>query len=79
MCSCLTTGFIVHQKRKAAQGINIKKQHTATHIINKLSHTAHMKTEIDYLSLWFLSQLLGMAFSMTLFHHIHRTGKKYDA
>uniref|UniRef100_A0A3P9QAI9 Tetraspanin n=1 Tax=Poecilia reticulata TaxID=8081 RepID=A0A3P9QAI9_POERE len=24
-------------------------------------------------------QLLGMAFSMTLFHHIHRTGKKYDA
>ncbi|XP_071756446.1 tetraspanin-9 [Centroberyx gerrardi] len=24
-------------------------------------------------------QLLGMAFSMTLFHQIHRTGKKYDA
>uniref|UniRef100_A0A3P9KMD4 Tetraspanin n=2 Tax=Oryzias latipes TaxID=8090 RepID=A0A3P9KMD4_ORYLA len=24
-------------------------------------------------------QLLGMAFSMILFHHIHRTGKKYDA
>ncbi|XP_039881018.1 tetraspanin-9 isoform X2 [Simochromis diagramma] len=24
-------------------------------------------------------ELLGMAFSMTLFHHIHRTGKKYDA
>ncbi|XP_034032965.1 tetraspanin-9 isoform X1 [Thalassophryne amazonica] len=24
-------------------------------------------------------QLLGMAFSMTLFHHIHRMGKKYDA
>ncbi|XP_068418255.1 tetraspanin-9 isoform X2 [Eschrichtius robustus] len=24
-------------------------------------------------------QILGMAFSMTLFQHIHRTGKKYDA
>lgn len=24
-------------------------------------------------------QLLGMAFSMTLFHQIHRSGKKYDA
>ncbi|XP_035381393.1 tetraspanin-9 isoform X2 [Electrophorus electricus] len=24
-------------------------------------------------------QVLGMAFSMTLFHQIHRTGKKYDA
>ncbi|XP_076157879.1 tetraspanin-9 isoform X3 [Alosa pseudoharengus] len=24
-------------------------------------------------------QLLGMAFSMTLFHQIHRTGKKYEA
>jgi len=24
-------------------------------------------------------QILGMAFSMTLFQQIHRTGKKYDA
>lgn len=24
-------------------------------------------------------QILGMAFSMTLFQHVHRTGKKYDA
>lgn len=26
-----------------------------------------------------IMQILGMAFSMTLFQHIHRTGKKYDA
>ncbi|XP_052496192.1 tetraspanin-9 isoform X1 [Budorcas taxicolor] len=26
-----------------------------------------------------ITQILGMAFSMTLFQHIHRTGKKYDA
>ncbi|XP_073170402.1 tetraspanin-9 isoform X4 [Lepidochelys kempii] len=26
-----------------------------------------------------IMQILGMAFSMTLFHQIHRTGKKYDA
>lgn len=25
------------------------------------------------------SQLLGMAFSMTLYQQIHRTGKKYEA
>lgn len=32
------------------------------------------------LYIWILSfQLLGMAFSMTLFHQIHRSGKKYDA
>lgn len=27
----------------------------------------------------FFLQLLGMAFSMTLFQQIHRSGKKYDA
>ncbi|KTF88504.1 hypothetical protein cypCar_00012834 [Cyprinus carpio] len=27
----------------------------------------------------FWTRLLGMAFSMTLFHQIHRSGKKYDA
>ncbi|XP_015985598.1 tetraspanin-9 isoform X1 [Rousettus aegyptiacus] len=26
-----------------------------------------------------IMQILGMAFSMTLFQHVHRTGKKYDA
>ncbi|CAL8292414.1 unnamed protein product [Boreogadus saida] len=37
--------------------------------------------ELILLILFFVysDKLLGMAFSMTLFHHIHRTGKKYDA
>lgn len=36
-----------------------------------------MHTHADVISS--ILQLLGMAFSMTLYQQIHRAGKKYDA
>lgn len=60
----------------AAATTSKKKQQTHA---NAHKHVAYVWTTHHFLSSPFLPQLLGMAFSMTLFHHIHRTGKKYDA